>query len=211
MASAVAKGRLGAGGMRLWRYNYKILLGTGYWILVLPVALSQVVTLWMMALASDFTVEGATRIAELMAPLLASFLAAHTLAPEYKSGVGAVLASKPLSLYRVLTVRVSLALLGGLLLTSVSLYVCTTLGKELNVPPMLLAAIPGVWFLSLVALTFATLFRNALGGFAVAAGIWALDWVVGYDVHPLLSLQGYTAHLAKDSLSEMWVPSQIAS
>jgi hypothetical protein len=196
--------------MRLWRYNYKILLGTGYWILVLPIAVSQVVTLWMMALASDFTVEGATRIAELMAPLLAAFLAAHTLAPEYKSGVGAVLASKPLSLYRVLAVRVSLALIGGLLLTAVSLYICTTLGKELNVPPMLLAAVPGVWFLSLVALTFATLFRNALGGFAVAAGIWALDWVVGYGVHPLLSLQGYTAHLAKDLLSSMWTASKIA-
>jgi hypothetical protein len=212
MATAVAKGGKGgpSGGTRLWRYNYKILLGTGYWILVLPIAVSQVVTLWMMALAADFSEEGATRISELMAPLLAAFLAAHTLAPEYKSGVGAVLASKPLSLHRVLTVRVSLALFGGLLLTAASLYICTTLGKELNVPPMLLAAVPGIWFLSLVALTFATLFRNALGGFAVAAGIWALDWVVGYAVHPLLSLQGYTAHIAKDALSSMWVASKIA-
>ena len=209
--AAVAKGRPGgAGGMRLWRYNYKILLGTGYWILVLPIALSQIVTLWMMALASDFSEESAIRIAELMAPLLAAFLAAHTLAPEYKSGVGAVLASKPLSLYRVLTVRVSLALFGGVLLTAASLFICTTLGKELNVPPMLLASIPGVWFLSLVALTFATMFRNALGGFAVAAGIWALDWVVGYSVHPLLSLQGYTAHVARDSLQGMWVTSKVA-
>jgi hypothetical protein len=214
MAGAIAKGRRegpkGSGGMRLWRYNYKILLGTGYWILVLPIAVSQIVTLWMMALAADFSVEGATRIAELMAPLLAAFLAAHTLAPEYKSGVGAVLASKPLSLFRVLAVRVTLALIGGLLLTAVSLYICTTLGKQLDVPPMLVAAIPGVWFLSLIALTFATLFRNALGGFAVAAGIWTLDWVVGYAVHPILSLQGYTAHISKDALESMWVTSKIA-
>ncbi len=206
MAIALPRG----GGARLWRYNYKVLMGTGYWILVLPVAISQIVTLWMMVLAADFSFVAAARIAELMTPLLGAFLAAQALAPEYRSGVGAVLASKPLSLHRVLTVRVTLALLAGLLLSAISLGICTTLGQPINVPPLLLAAVPGLWFLSLVALTFATVFRNSLGGFAVAAGVWALDYAVGYGVHPLLSLQGFTASVAEDQLAVLWKWSKAA-
>src|SRR4028119_1762383 len=102
---------------RLWRYNYKILVGTGYWVIVLPVAASQVVTLWTMALAGEFNQTTATAIAELMTPILGAFLVAHSMAPEYRSGVGAVLASKPLSLHRVLTMRVGLAMLAALALT----------------------------------------------------------------------------------------------
>src|SRR5688572_5255350 len=93
----------------LWRYNYKILMGAGYWVVVLPVAASQIVTMWMMALSAEFSQEVGTRIAELMAPILGAFLAAHCLAPEYRSGTGTVLASKPVSLHRVVTVRVALA------------------------------------------------------------------------------------------------------
>jgi ABC-type transport system involved in multi-copper enzyme maturation permease subunit len=109
--------RAGLGAMRLWRYNYRILIGNGYWIIVLPIAASQMVTLWMMALAKDFGQMPATFIAEMMAPILAAFLVAHSMAPEYKSSVGAVLACKPLSLHRVVTMRVVIAMLASLALT----------------------------------------------------------------------------------------------
>ena len=66
------------------------------------------------------------------------------------------------------------------------------------------AGLPSLWFLSLLALTFATLFRNALAGFGMAAAVWALDLVVGYGVHPLLSLQGLRAVEDLDPLAGLW-------
>jgi hypothetical protein len=195
----------------LWRYNRSILAGGGYWVIVLPVAASQVVTLWMMALATDFNQRVATHIAELMAPILGAFLVAHALAPEYRSGVGAVLACKPVSLHRVVTMRVGLAMLAAALLTFVTLAVCSVGLHPIDVLSPMLASLPSLWFLSLLALTFATLFRNSLAGFSVAAGLWALDLGVGYAVHPLFSLQGLHARLDSDPLaSGLWVPGKIA-
>ncbi|MFN3648743.1 MAG: tetratricopeptide repeat protein [Armatimonadota bacterium] len=190
--------------MRLWRYNYSILLGGNWWIIVLPVAASQIVTLWMMALSADFDQRAATRIAELMTPVLGAFLVAHCLAPEYRSGVGAVLACKPVSLHRVVTMRVLLALLVAVALTTVTLFVCSVGLKPIDVWQPLVASLPGLLFLSLLSLTFATLFRNALGGFGVAAGLWALDFTVGYAIHPYLSLQGLYARMDGDPLAVMW-------
>lgn len=189
---------------RLWRYNYRILIGTGYWIVVLPLAASQVVTLWMMALASDFSQAAATNIAEMMTPILGAFFVAHSLAPEYRGGVGAVLACKPVSLHRVVTMRAGLAMLAALVLTAVTLTVCSVGLQPIDVPGPLLAAIPSLWFLSMVALTFATLFRNALAGFATAAALWAVDLTLGYSVHPLLSLQGMSAEQSQEPLGFMW-------
>src|SRR5947207_7213978 len=149
-------GALTSGGHRLWRYNYKILLGGGYWILVLPVAASQVVTLWMMALSTDFNQPVATHIAEMMTPILGAFLVAHSLAPEYRSGIGAVLACKPVSLHRVVTIRVGLAMLAALILSTITLLVCSVGLKPIDVWTPLLACLPGLWFLSLLALCFAS-------------------------------------------------------
>lgn len=190
---------------RLWRYNFAILIGGGYWILVLPIAASQVVTLWMMALSTDFSQGMAISISELMTPVLGAFLAAHSLAPEYRSGVGSVLACKPVSLHRVVTLRVALALLTALALTTVTLTVCSVGLQPIDIPPALLVAIPPLWFLSLLALTAATLFRSALGGFAVAAAIWALDLGMGYGVNPFFSSQGYRALLDKAPMSDYWL------
>src|SRR6188768_1931270 len=93
---------------RFWRYNYQILMGTGYWILFLPVAASFLVGLWMMPMLVEFKQTTATAIGELMTPILGAFLAAHSLAPEYRSGIGAVLACKPIPLGRVVALRVAL-------------------------------------------------------------------------------------------------------
>lgn len=193
-----------ASTLRLWRYNFSILIGGGYWILVLPVAASQVVTLWMMALSGDFSQPMATLIAELMTPILGAFLAAHALAPEYRSGVGAVLACKPVSLHRVVTLRVGLALLTALLLTSITLGVCNFGLKPIEMGPALLAAIPPLWFLSLLALTAATLFRSSLGGFAVAAAVWVVDLALGYSVNPFFSSRGLHAVTMNEPLSDLW-------
>jgi hypothetical protein len=201
--------RTSSAGGKLWRYNYKVLFGTGYWILFLPVAASQVVTLWMMALSGEFSQEAGNRIAEMMTPILGAFLVAHSLAPEYRSGIGAVLASKPVSLHRVVTMRVGLAMLLAIGLTLVTMVVCSVGLKPIDIVRPMLASLPSLFFLSLVALTLATLFRNSLAGFAAAAGLWALDMVVGYDVHPLLSLQGYHAIEEQDPLAGLWVAGKI--
>lgn len=197
----------GTGG-RLWRYNYRILIGTGYWIVVLPVAASQVVTLWMMALSSDFSQAAAIHIAEMMTPILGAFFVAHSLAPEYRGGVGAVLACKPVSLHRVVTMRAGLAMLAALLLSAVTLGVCSVGLKPIDVPGPLLGALPSLWFLSMVALTFATLFRNSLAGFGTAAALWAVDLSLGYSVNPLFSLQGLTASEGKEALGFLWPASK---
>lgn len=188
----------------LWRYNYKILLGTGFWILVLPIAASQVITIWSMAMGA-FTPESAARIAEMMAPILGAFLAAHCLAPEYRSGTGTVLASKPVSLHRVVTFRVALAMLAALLLTCVTLGLCSLAVAPIPLLMPIAASLPSLWFLSMLALAFASLFRSAPAGFAVAAGVWAMDFSLGYGAHPFLSLQGYRAVLERDPMAMVWL------
>ncbi len=194
---------------RLWRYNYGILLGSGYWVLVLPIAASQVVTLWMMAMAGDFRQVSATRIGEMMMPVLGAFLGAHCLAPEYRSRVGSVLVSKPVSLNRVVMMRLALAMLAAILLTAVTLFICHIGLQPIDVWTPLLAGVPSLWFLSALALTFATAFRSAFGGFGVAAGLWALDLSVGYGINPYLSMQGLSASLEQDPLSDSWPVSKI--
>lgn len=189
---------------KLWRYNYQVIAGGGYWIVVLPVAASQIVTLYMMALSTEFKPPVAMKIAELMTPIIGAFLVAHSLAPEYRSGIGAVLASKPVSLHRVVTIRVGLAMFGALLLTFATLQVCSIGLMRIDVWTPLLMSLPSLLFLSLVALTFATLFRNALGGFGVAAVIWALDVGLGYSIHPVLSLQGRRAFDELEPMAEIW-------
>src|SRR5262249_13726082 len=188
----------------LWRYTFKILTGTGYWVLIVPVAAMMIVTIWMMALQTAFDQATADQIAEMMMPILGAFLVAHSLAPEYRSSIGAVLASKPVSLHRVLTLRVALGLIAPLLLTAVPIVLSSLTIKAVDVVTPLVGALPSLWFLSMLALTFATLFRSPLGGFAVAAGLWALDLEVGYSVHPLLSLQAIHAKETVDPLATLW-------
>jgi len=193
----------------LWRYNYKILVGTGYWVIVLPVAASQIVTMWMMALSSDFTQEVGVKIAEVMTPILGAFLAAHCLAPEYRSGTGTVLASKPVSLHRVVTVRVALAMFAALVLTVITLGVCSIGLQRISLVEPILASLPPLWFMSMLALAFATLFRSAPAGFAAAAGLWIMDLVMGYTANPFLSVQGYRAALTHEPMADVWLVGKI--
>jgi hypothetical protein len=87
----------------------------------------------------------------------------------------------------------------------ITLMVCSTTLQAVDVGSPMLACIPSMWFLSMLALTFATLFRSALSGFAVAGALWALDMKMGYAVHPFLSLQGLHALLDGDPLAGMWL------
>jgi len=199
---AVAATSLG----RLWRYNYRVLVGGGYWVLVLPIAASQVVTLWMMALSDAMPAATTILVAELMTPILGAFLVAHALSPEYRSGVGAVLACKPVSLHRVVTMRVGLAMMVAALLTLVTLGICKLGGfggDEVWRP--LGASLPSMWFLALVALTCATMFRNSLGGFGVAAALWLLNVILRSEVHPLLAIQGLYGFTQREVMSEVWL------
>lgn len=189
----------------MWRYNYRIITGVGLWILVLPVAATQIVTLWMFVLQHEFSSRIVATVAELMTPLTGAFLCAHALSPEYRSGISAVLASKPVSLLRVAALRVVLALAVAFGLTVTTLIVCSMLLRPVDLERPLLAALPSLWFLSMVALTFATLFRSSLGGFAVAAALWALDVRAGHTANPLFSLQGLSAVEDAQPLAHLWL------
>lgn len=189
---------------QFWRYNYLILAGAGYWALAVPVATSQLVTLWMMALSSDFQQATANRIGELMTPVLGAFMVANSLAPEYRSGVGSVLACKPVSLSRVLAIRAGLGMLAALMLSLITLTVCSVGLKPVQIWPPLLASIPSLFFLSSLALLFATIFRNPLGGFAIALGLWCFDFALGFYIHPFLSTQGFTTAQEGEVLARLW-------
>src|SRR5436305_9385657 len=193
----------------IWRYTFKIITGAGYWVVIAPAAAMVVVSCWMMALASAFDQATADQIAEMMMSILGAFLVAHSLAPEYRSSIGAVLASKPVSLHRVLTLRVALGVIAPIVFTAVPVILSSLTLKAVDVVTPLIAALPSLWFLSMLALTFATLFRSPLGGFAVAAGLWVLDLEIGYGVHPLLSLQSLHAKEMLDPLSSLWLANKI--
>src|SRR5438067_5308195 len=207
MATAAAARRAPAGS--IWRYTFKILTGSGYWVLIVPVAAMMIVSIWMMALANAFDQATADQIAEMMMSILGAFLVAHSLAPEYRSSIGAVLASKPVSLHRVLTLRVAIGVIAPIAFTAVPVILSSLTLKAVDVATPLLGALPSLWFLSMLALTFATLFRSPLGGFAVAAGLWVLDLEVGYGVHPLLSLESLHARELGDLLASLWLVNKI--
>lgn len=206
MPAAIARrtGGLQQSG-RIWRYNYAILLGGGYWVIVLPVAATMVVTLWMMALATDFNQPYATRLGELMIPILGAFLASHCLAPELRSGTGAVLASKPFPFYRVIGVRFLLALLTPVLLVYLSLMFCSMTLSPIDIGPVILAAVPPLWFLSALALLCSILFRSPLAGLMVPAALWVVDVVLGYSANPFLSGRGLSAMLEREVMSNLWI------
>ena len=196
---------------RLLRYNFRVLMFHNWWLLVIPLAVSQVTAFWTVT-TQEFAPALPAATAEMVSPLLAAFLCAHLLAAEYRSGIGAVLASKPVHIGRVVLLRLSIALafvwaLGGLS------FLAFTFGMEpfpLAAPA--LALVISSLFLGLLALTFATLFRHPLAGFGIAACWWLLDLPPGPPINPYLSLKSlassfpsYPVALAWDnSLTESW-------
>ena len=193
----------------LLRYNFRVLMFHNWWLLVIPLAVSQITVFWTVTTQQFEPILPAISV-ETVSPLLAAFLCAHLLAAEYRSGIGAVLASKPVHIGRVVLLRLGVALalvwaLGGLSLLAFYF------GMEpfpLAAPALALAV--SSLFLALLALTFATLFRHPLAGFGVAACWWLFDLPPGPPIHPYLSLKSLSSSfpgtgLAEDNaLTEAW-------
>lgn len=193
---------------RLWRYNLRIVLGQTYWLLVIPIAVSQLVLFWHMAMAVTFKPVTAARTAELLAPALGAFLCAYVLGPEYQL-TGEITFCKPFAVHRLLLLRLfSVWLFVGLLLATMFAGYYFGLGP-FPVGITILAAVPSVLFLSLLSLTVATLFRSPGAGLAVAGAYWALDLLGGAGFHPLLTLHGWAERLADKNFSEWWKTSKL--
>ena len=193
----------------LVRYNFRVMIHHNWWLLVIPLATSQLTVFWNLITQRFYPALPAQTV-ELVSPLLAAYLGAHLLSAEYRSGIGGILASKPVDIGKVVLMRLIVALglvwtLGGLSL------VAYYFGLEPY--PILMPALAGMvssLFLALFALTFATLFRNALAGFAVAALYWVLDLPPGPPLHPYMSLRSLTSSFplpgmtAQQSFTQTW-------
>ena len=187
----------------LLRYNLRVLIFNNWWLLVFPVAVSQATVFWTIItntpneLAPVQTVETVT-------PLLAAFLCAHVLSAEYRSRIGAILASKPIDAHKVVFWRLAAAfgLVWALAVLSLAAFYFGLV--QFPVLPALAACVPSTLFLGLLALTCATLFRNPLAGFAAASVYWALDLPPGAPLNPFLSLRSYAnALFAADKFGEL--------
>jgi tetratricopeptide (TPR) repeat protein len=159
-----------------------------WWLLVIPLAVSQITVFWTVA-TQQFAPALPAATVEMVSPLLAGFLCAHLLAAEYRSGVGAVLASKPVHIGRVVLLRLGVALAFVWALGGLSLLVFTFGMEPYSLAAPALALVISSLFLALLALTFATLFRHPLAGFGVAACWWLLDLPPGPPINPYLSLK----------------------
>src|SRR5262249_20661148 len=142
----------------LIRYNFRVLMHHNWWLLVIPLAVSQLTVFWT-ATTQRFSPPLPASIVELVSPLLAAFLCAHLLSAEYRSGIGAVLASKPIDISKVVLMRLSIAIA---LVWSLGWLSLAAFYFGMEPYPMLLpglAMMVSSLFLGLLALTFATLFR----------------------------------------------------
>lgn len=195
----------------LFRYNFRVLMFSNWWLLVFPIAATQLTVFWNI-LTQPFSPMLPAKSVELISPLLAAFLSAHLLAAEYRSRIGAILASKPISLGKLVLLRllVVLALVWALAALSLGAYYSGM--QPYDVVPPALAGMVSTLFLALFALTFATLFRNPLAGFGVAALYWALDLPAGPAIHPYLSLRSLSSNFSaaadpaglEHTLAEHW-------
>lgn len=189
---------------QFWAYNLKILLSQSVWVVIVPVAATQLLTLWGMATASLFQPWTPVQAVELLAPMVAAFLTAHTLGSEYRYRAEEVLLCKPLGMGRVLGVRLCL-LYGFLGLLMAAMLLTFHFGlQRLDFWLLVRAGLPSILFLSLLSLGMAALFRSPMMGWLLAGLYWALDLVGGVQFHPLFTLQACTASLRHQPFGEWW-------
>jgi ABC-type transport system involved in multi-copper enzyme maturation permease subunit len=201
--------------IRLLRYNFRVVMFGNWWLLVFPIAVSQLVVFWNL-ITLRFTENLPAHAVETTPPLLAAFLSAHLLTAEYRSGIGAILASKPVDIAKVVLIRLLVVTALVWALAGLSLVAFYYGWEPYPMAPAALACIPSTLFMALLALTFATLFRNAWAGFAVAAAWWAMDLAPGVAIQPFLSLQtvsdsmvGEAVHRATVFTRYAWQPKLI--
>lgn len=194
---------------RLLRYNFRVLMFGHWWLLVFPIAASQLVVFWNLV-TLRFEEHLPAHTVETVSPLLAAFLCSHILAAEYRSGVGAILASKPVHIGKVVLLRmvVVMALVWALALLSLVAFYYGW--QPYPIVPAALALAPSTLLLGMLALTFATVFRNAWAGFGVAAMWWAMDRAPGVLINPFLSLRTVSASMVAETMHRMHVFTRFA-
>ncbi len=189
---------------RLLRYNFRVLMFGHWWLLVFPIAASQLMVFWNLV-TLRFEEPLPSHSVETVPPLLAAFLCAHVLSAEYRSGVGAILASKPVDIGKVVAFRMAVVLVLVWALALLSLTAFYYGWEPYPIWPAWLACLPSTVFLGLLALAFATLFRNAWAGFGVAAIWWAMDRAPGVLINPFLSLRSVSASMVNETTHQMLV------
>lgn len=185
--------------IRLLRYNFRVVMFRNWWLLVFPIAASQLVVFWNL-ITLRFNENLPAHVVETTPPLLAAFLSAHLLSAEYRSGIGAILASKPVDIAKVVLIRLIVVMALVWALAALSLAAFYYGWEPYPLAPAALACIPSTLFMALLALTFATLFRNAWAGFAVAAAWWAMDLAPGVAIQPFLSLQTVSDSMVSEAV-----------
>ncbi len=195
----------------LLRYNVRILLGNTVWLLVVPIASSQIIVIWNMSLANTFSDATAAKTAELLAPLWAALLCAHTLGQEYRSRLDEMTFSKPFSVNRLVLLRLAAIFALVLLLTVATLGSFALWLKPFPLVSVLLAGIPSMLFLGTLALFLTALWRNPLLGFGAAALYMALDWMKGMSLNPLLTLHSFAESVmaTMNPLAQHWYLNKI--
>jgi len=191
------------GTQGLWAYNVRILLGNSYWLIVTPVAAAQLVLFWNMAIVSTSSVAFAVRTIELLAPILGAFLCAHVLAPE-QGKVGELVFVRPVSTERVLVLRMAAVLAFVLLAMSPVLIFYRIRVEAFPLAAAVLAALPPMLLLSVLALAAAAALRQPLFGFAAAGAFWALDLATGGYYNQLLTLDSVADLLGGRPMSDAW-------
>jgi hypothetical protein len=187
----------------LWAYNARILLGNTYWLIIVPIAATQLALFWALATAVLSSTARATQTVELLAPILAAFLCSHALAPE-ESGVGELVFIRPVSVERTLLLRLSLIFVFVLVILTPAFLIFARLAPDFSPIATVLATAPSVLILAMLAMVAARITRSPLLGFAAAAAYWALDVLLGGHFNPLVTLHGYADWVAGAEMSELW-------
>ena len=195
-------------GRGLWSYNIRILLGNTYWLIVTPVAAAQLVLFWNMATATLFSPVRAAQTIESVAPLLGAFLCAHALAPE-QAGVRELVFARPVSLGKILLVRLAVMLAFVLVVLTPALLIYQFGIKAFPLGLTLLAGLPSLLFLSVLAMSVATAARAPLLGLAAAAAYWVIDLPAGSYLNPLITLHGFADYLGNRPMSDQWPLSKL--
>src|SRR5205807_8420288 len=122
-----------------------------HWCLMeFPVAVSHFTVFWNI-ITPTVTPSLPVMGGELITPLLAAFLGAHSLSHEYKTRVGAILASKPLKISKVVVLRLSALLILVWILELISLGAYYFGMAPFDISKSFLASVPSTLFLTMLA------------------------------------------------------------
>ena len=192
----------------LWTYNVRILMGNTYWLIVTPIAATQLVLFWNMATATLFSPTRAAQTIELLCPILCAFLCAHALAPE-QDGVGELVFVRPLSLEKILLLRLVVIFAFVFAVVSPAFIIYKVGIPDFPLGLTIVAALPSMLLMSALAMGLASATRRPIVGLGGAGAFWVLDLTKGRYFNPLASLHGFADYLAAQPMAEQWAAGKL--